>query len=54
MVRRTRYALARARPGQLNYASGNVGSTADAYAAVMRDNNARLGKVIRDAGTEAE
>jgi tripartite-type tricarboxylate transporter receptor subunit TctC len=31
-----------------------VGGTAEAFAAVIRDNNARLGKVIRDAGIKAE
>jgi len=31
-----------------------VGSSPEAFAAIIRDNNARLGKVIRDAGIKAE
>ena len=31
-----------------------VGSSADAFAALIKSNNARLGKVIRDAGIKAE
>jgi tripartite-type tricarboxylate transporter receptor subunit TctC len=31
-----------------------VGGTPEAFAAVIRDNNARLGKVIREAGIKAE
>ena len=31
-----------------------VGGTPEAFSAVIRDNNARLGKVIRDAGIKAE
>lgn len=31
-----------------------IGSSPEAFAAVIRDNNARLGKVIRDAGIKAE
>ena len=31
-----------------------VGGTSEAFAAVIRDNNARLGKVIREAGIKAE
>jgi len=31
-----------------------VGSSSEAFAAIIRDNNARLGKVIRDAGIKAE
>jgi hypothetical protein len=31
-----------------------VGGSPEAFAAVIRDNNARLGKVIREAGIKAE
>jgi hypothetical protein len=31
-----------------------VGSSPEAFAALIKDNNARIGKVIRDAGIKAE
>lgn len=47
-------ALAKTRPGQLNYAAGTLGSTPQELGTALKSEMARMGKVIKAVGIREE